>query len=255
MTLEGRVALVTGGSRGIGRATATRFAAQGASVAVNYRAGHEQAAQVVKEIEELGGRAVAIQADVSDPDQAVALVEQARQELGGLHYLINNAGISRDGLIFDLGADELWNVMRVNLGGVVNCTKAVMTHFMSQRDGSIVNLSSTMALRGWTGESAYAASKGAINAFTVASAVELARFKVRVNAVLPGFTRTDLVDSLTEGDRGRALARQIPLRGFGDVEQIAQVICFVAQSQYMTGSLVPVDGGFGAQLGIGRIGG
>ncbi|WP_199758007.1 SDR family NAD(P)-dependent oxidoreductase [Micromonospora sp. Llam0] len=246
---------MTGASRGIGRATAVRFAAQGASVAVNYRSRNDEAAEAVKQIEDLGGAAVAIQADVSDPDQAAALVEQTRRELGGLHYLINNAGTSRDSLIFDLDVDELWQVMRVNLGGVVNMTQAAMSHLMSQRDGSIVNVSSMMAQRGWTGESAYAASKGAINAFTLASAVELARFKVRVNAVLPGFTRTELVGPRLDGEKGRALARQIPLRGFGDVEQIAQVISYVAQSPYMTGSLVPADGGFGAQLGIGRIGG
>lgn len=248
------MALVTGASRGIGRATAVRLAEQGAFVAVNFRSRPDEAAQVIMEIERFGGTAVALEADVSDPGAAADLVERTKRELGGLHYLINNAGLSHDNLIFDLDVDEFWNIMRVNLGGVVNCTKAVMNHFMSQRDGSIVNVSSTMAHRGWTGASAYAASKGAIDAFTLTSAVELARFKVRVNAVLPGFTRTEMVGPLLDGDKGRALSRQIPARGFGSAAQIAQVISLVAQADYMTGSLVRVDGGFGAQLGIGRVG-
>jgi 3-oxoacyl-[acyl-carrier protein] reductase len=256
MTLQGRVALVTGASRGIGRAAALALAAEGASVAVNYRSGHDQAAAVVKEIEHRGGNAIAVQADVSEPAEAAALVERTRQELGGLHVLVNNAGITRDGLIFDLDLDEAWQVLRVNFGGVLNCTRAVAGHFMAQRDGSIVNVSSVMAEGGWTGESSYAASKGAVNAFTLCSAVELARFGVRVNAVLPGFTPTDLVRPLLDGGKGKGLVRQVPMRTFADVEQVARVIAFVAGpgASYMTGALIRVDGGFGAQLGIGRVG-
>jgi 3-oxoacyl-[acyl-carrier protein] reductase len=256
-TLKGQIALVTGASRGIGRATALALAAQGASVAVNYRTGTDDAAAVVKDIENLGGTAVAIQADVSEPTQAAALVERARQELAGLHVLVNNAGISRDRLIFDMDLDEAWQVMHVNLGGVLNCTRAIAGHFMAQRDGSIVNVSSVMADGGWTGGSSYAASKGAINAFTMCSAVEFARFGIRVNAVLPGFTATDLVGSLLDNGKGRQLSRQIPVRAIANAEQIARVITFIAGpgARYMTGALVRVDGGFGAQLGIGRVSG
>src|SRR5215831_16552835 len=121
--MKSRIALVTGAARGIGRATALALAAQGASVAVNYRTGKDDAAAVVKDIENLAGTAVAMQADVSEPAQAAGLVERARQELGGLHVLVNNAGISRDALIFDMDLDEAWHVMRVNLGGVLNCTR------------------------------------------------------------------------------------------------------------------------------------
>ena len=255
--MKGRMALVTGASRGIGRATALALAAQGASVAVNYRTGMDDAAAAVKDIENLGGTAVAIQADVSEPAQAAALVERARQELGGLHVLVNNAGISRDGLIFDMDADEAWHVVKVNFGGVLHCTSAAAGHFMAQRDGSIVNVSSVMAEGGWTGESSYAASKAAINAFTMCSAVEFARFGIRVNAVLPGFTPTNLVRSLLDKGKGQQLIRQIPVRAFADTEQIAQVIAFVAGpgASYMTGALIRVDGGFGAQLGAGHVGG
>jgi 3-oxoacyl-[acyl-carrier protein] reductase len=256
-TLTGRVALVTGASRGIGRATALILAAHGASVAVNYRTGQDDAAAVVKDIENLGGTAIAVQADVSEPTEAAALVEQTVQELGGLHVLVNNAGISRDGLIFDLDLDEAWRVMRVNFGGVLNCTRAAIGYLMTQHDGSIVNVSSVMAEGGWTGESSYAASKGAINAFTLSSAIEFARFGVRVNAVLPGFTRTDLVGSLLRTEKARGLRQQVPLREFADVDQIAEVIAFVAgpAASHMTGALIRVDGGLGAQLGLGRIGG
>jgi 3-oxoacyl-[acyl-carrier protein] reductase len=256
MTLTGRVALVTGGARGIGRATALALAAGGACVAVNYRASREAAAVVVKEIENLGGSAAALQADVSVPDEAASLVERTMRELGGLHVLVNNAGITRDGLIFDLDIDDAWLVMKVNFGGVLNCTRAAIGHFMAQRDGSIVNVSSVMAEGGWTGESCYTASKAAINAFTMSSAVEFARFGVRVNAVLPGFTPTDLVGPLLARDKGKALLRQIPMRAFADVDQVARVIAFVAgpDASYMTGALIRVDGGFGGQLGIGRIG-
>ncbi len=256
MILQGRVALVTGASRGIGRATALAMAAEGASVAVNYRSGRDEAAAVVKEIENLGGTAVAIQADVSEPAEAGAMVERTKQELGGLHVLVNNAGISRDGLIFDMDIDEAWRVLKVNFGGVLNCTQAAIAHLMPQRDGSIVNVSSVMAEGGWTGESSYAASKGAINAFTLCCAVEFARFGVRVNAVLPGFTPTELVGPLLDKGKGKALERQIPMRTFAAKEQIAKVITFVAGpgASYMTGAIIRVDGGFGAQLGIGRAG-
>jgi 3-oxoacyl-[acyl-carrier protein] reductase len=254
MTLDGRVALVTGASRGIGRATADLLARQGAAVAVNYRTGEEQAGEVVKEIANAGGTAVAIGADVADPDQAAHLVEQTVRELGGLHILVNNAGITRDGLIYDMDATAWLDVMKVNFGGVFNCTRAVMPVFMSQRDGVIVNISSVMGERGWIGQSNYSASKGAINAFTYCSAVELARFGVRVNAVLPGFTPTELLGGLLDKDGGKGITRQIPMRDFADVAQVAEVIAFLAGpgSAYMTGELVRVDGGFGAQLGIGR---
>lgn len=253
MGLDGRVALVTGGSRGIGRAISLALAADGAAVGVNYRSGESEAQAVVQEIEAAGGRAVALGGDVSDYAQAEAVVNQTIAELGGLHVLVNNAGISRDSLIFNMEPEDWLTVMQVNFGGVFNCTKAAMQHLMGQRDGSIVNISSVMGERGWIGEANYSASKGAVNAFTRCAAVELARFNVRVNAVLPGFAPTDLVAGLVEKG-GKEIKKQIPLRDFAKVEDIAQLVRFVASPEagYMTGVLLPVDGGAAATLGLGR---
>lgn len=254
MKLGERTALVTGGSRGIGRAICLGLAAEGAAVAVNYRSGESEARDVVKEIEAAGGRAVAVPGDVSQFEDAERMVETTVAELGGLHILVNNAGIARDALIFNMTPEDWLAVMKVNFGGVFNCTKAVMPHFMGQRDGVVVNVSSMMGERGWTGESNYAASKGAINAFTRCAALELARFGVRVNAVLPGFAPTDLVSELLEKDGGKGIKKQIPMRAFADVDDVAQAVLFLASpsSGYITGSLLPVDGGVGSQLGLGR---
>jgi 3-oxoacyl-[acyl-carrier protein] reductase len=253
MKLKGRIALVTGASRGIGRAISVALAAEGATVAVNYRAGKAKAQEVVDQIRQAGGTATAVPGDVADYEQAKALVQQTVTELGGLHILVNNAGIAKDGLIFNLEPEDWLSVMRVNFGGVFNCTKAVMGHFMAQRDGVIVNISSVMGQRAWIGESNYAASKGAVNAFTTCCAMEMARFGVRVNAVLPGFAPTELVAGLTEKDGGRGIKKQIPMRDFGKVEEIARVVVFLAgpDASYMTGALVPVDGGAGMALGLG----
>src|SRR5215207_4142287 len=251
--LAGRVAIVTGGSRGIGRAISVALADEGAAVAVNYRSGRAEAEETVAGIEAAGGHAIAIGADVSELAEAEALVERTIAELGGLHVLVNNAGIARDGLLYATQPEDWLAVMRVNFGGTFNCTKAAMGHLMGQRQGSIVNISSVMGERGWTGESNYAASKGAINAFTRCAARELARFGVRVNAVLPGFAPTELVGGLLEKDGGRGILRQLPMRAFAKPDEVAQVVTFLAgpDSSYMTGSLVTVDGGASSTLGLG----
>jgi 3-oxoacyl-[acyl-carrier protein] reductase len=253
MSLEGRIALVTGGSRGIGRAVCEALAAAGAAVAVNYRSTKSGADEIVDAINSGGGKAVAVGGDVAEYADAEAIVKQTVDELGGLHILVNNAGISRDALIFNMDPNDWLDVMRVNFGGVFNCTKASLNHFMGQRDGVIVNVSSVMGERGWVGESNYAASKGAINSFTRCSAVELARFGVRVNAVLPGFAPTELVAGLVDKDGGKGILRQIPMKSFAKVEEVAQTIVFLAGpgSTYMTGALLTVDGGASTVLGVG----
>jgi 3-oxoacyl-[acyl-carrier protein] reductase len=253
MKLQGRVALVTGGSRGIGQAICRALAAEGAVVAVNYRSGEAQAAEVVTAIKGAGGKAVAVKGDVAEYADAQAIVKQTIEQLGGLHILVNNAGISKDALIFNMEPGDWLNVMRVNFGGVFNCTKAALGHFMGTRDGVIVNVSSAMGERGWIGESNYAASKGAVNAFTRCCAMEVARFGIRVNAVLPGFAPTEMVAGLLTKDGGKGIKKQIPLRSFAKVEEVAQVVTFLAgpDSSYMTGTLNTVDGGVSSMLGVG----
>jgi 3-oxoacyl-[acyl-carrier protein] reductase len=253
-TLAGKVALVTGGSRGIGAAICKALAADGAAVAVNYRSGSDEAAKVVAAIEEAGGRAVALQADVADYEDTERLVADVIEQLGGLHILVNNAGIARDKLVYTMEPEDWLDVMMVNFGGVFNGTKAVLSHFMSKGEGSIVNVSSVMGERGWIGQANYAASKGAVNAFTRCCAMETARFGIRVNTVLPGFAPTELVAGLVEGEAGKGIKRQIPMRRMGDVDQIASVVRFLAgpESSYMTGSFVTVDGGAMSALGLGR---
>jgi len=248
-----RVALVTGASRGIGRAIAERLAAEGTAVAVNFRSDAVAAEAVVAGIRNRGGEALAIQGDVAEFHEAAAITEGTLREFGGLHILVNNAGISRDGLIYNLAPDAWADVMRVNFGGVFHCTKAVMDHFMAQREGVIVNVSSVMGDRAWVGDSVYSASKAAVSAFTRSSALELARFGVRVNAVLPGFVRTELVSGLLSRDDGADVRRQIPLREFGSIDEVARVVAFLAGpgAAYMTGSLVAVDGGASSLLGLG----
>jgi 3-oxoacyl-[acyl-carrier protein] reductase len=224
-------------------------------VAVNYRNRREQAEEVVEAIRAGGGRAVALAADVAEHEQAEALVAGTVETLGGLHVLVNNAGIARDSLIYSMEPGGWLDVMRVNFGGTFNCTKSAMGHLMAQRDGAIVNVSSVMGERGWTGESNYAASKAAVNAFTRCCALELARFGVRVNAILPGFVPTDLVSGLLHGDAGKAVRRQIPIRAFARTEDVARAAVFLAgpDAAYMTGSLVNVDGGAAAALGLGSV--
>ncbi len=181
------------------------------------------------------------------------MVEQTVAELGGLHILVNNAGIVKDTLIFNMEPDDWQSVMNVNFGGVFNGTKAALSHFMAQREGTIINISSVMGERGWIGQANYSASKGAINAFTRSAAVELARFGIRVNAILPGFAPTDMVAELVDKG-GRGIKKQIPLRDFARVEDVAALAVFLAgpDSTYMTGTCLPVDGGASAQLGLGR---
>ena len=238
--LEGRLALVTGGSRGIGRAIAVELATAGAEVVVGYRTGAEEAEQVAGEI---GGRAV--QADVADPEQAARLVEEA----GDVDILVNNAGLTRDGLIARMSDDDWRTVLDTNLGGVFATCRAAARGMMRRRSGAIVNLSSVVGVHGNPGQTNYAASKAGIIGFTKALARELASRNVRVNAIAPGYVETALTDVLPDGVRDALLAAT-PLGRFGRPSDVAGAVRFLCsdEASFITGQALVVDGGLSIQL-------
>jgi 3-oxoacyl-[acyl-carrier protein] reductase len=236
-SLEGKTALVTGASRGIGRAIAAELARAGASVVVGYRSGAEEAEAVAAEI---GGRAV--QADVADPDDAKRLVEAA----GELDVLVNNAGLTRDGLIARMSDDDWRTVIDTNLGGVFHTCRAAARGMMKRRSGAIVNVSSIVGVHGNPGQTNYAASKAGIIGFTKSLARELGTRGVRANVVAPGYVRTRLTDVLGEELTSQMLANT-PLGRLGEPEDIASAVRFLCSDEaaFITGEVVLVDGGLG----------
>jgi 3-oxoacyl-[acyl-carrier protein] reductase len=242
--LKDQVALVTGGSRGIGRAIVKALVAEGARVAFVYR-GNEAAAQsLTREIGEAGGTALALQADVADGAAAQACVERLEQVWNRFDILVNNAGIIRDDLFVRLEPDAWQAVLQTNLGGTYNFCKAVAYTLMKQRRGRIINISSVAADYVNLGQTNYAASKGAINAFTRALAIELASRNVTVNAVAPGFIETDMSEAV-RNKAGDLIKKMIPMRRLGQPEDVARVVVFLAgpDSAYLTGQVLTVDGG------------
>ncbi|WP_217697919.1 SDR family NAD(P)-dependent oxidoreductase [Sinomonas mesophila] len=246
------MALVTGGSGGIGRAICLRLAADGAQVAVHYRTGKDAAQDVVEQIVRAGGTATAVGGDVSDAADAARIVDEAIGAGDRLDILVNNAGATRNRLIDDMVEADWLDIMRINLGGVFNCTRAAASRMRG--GGSIINVSSIMSVNGWRGCSAYSMSKAAINAFTRSCAIEYARFGLRVNAVLPGFVETDLVSDLMAKDGGRGIRAQLPTRRSAPADEVADVVAYLAQEgpSQLTGALLPVDGGATATLLLGH---
>jgi 3-oxoacyl-[acyl-carrier protein] reductase len=242
--LEGRVALVTGGSRGIGAAIAARLAAEGASVAIGFAGREEAASEVVSAIERAGGCAVALQGDISDPEASAALVERTVSEHGRLDVLVNNAGITRDGLLVRMSDDDWHAVIETNLSGAFYTTRAASRIMMKQRAGSIVNIASVVGMMGNAGQVNYAAAKAGLIGMTKTVARELAGRGVRANAVAPGFIETDMTASLPDAAREGALS-MIAMRRMGSVEDIAAVVAFLASDDaaYITGQVIAVDGG------------
>jgi 3-oxoacyl-[acyl-carrier protein] reductase len=236
-SLEGRTALVTGGSRGIGRAIAAELARAGAQVVIGYRSGADEAEAVASEI---GGRAV--QADVSDPEQAKGLVDEA----GEVDVLVNNAGVTRDGLLARMSDDDWRTVLDTNLGGTFNTCRAVTRGMMRRRAGAIVNVSSIVGVHGNPGQTNYSASKAGIIGFTKALARELGSRGVRANVVAPGYISTRLTNELPE-ELQQAMLTNTPLGRFGDPEDVAGAVRFLCSdaAAFVTGEVLLVDGGLG----------
>jgi 3-oxoacyl-[acyl-carrier protein] reductase len=243
-SLEGRIALVTGASRGIGAAVARRLGAEGATVWVNYMGSKDAADACVSDIADCGSKAFAVQADVGDPAQCTALVERVVAESGRIDILVNNAGITRDGLLVRM-SDEDWDaVIRTNLTSVFSCTRAAARPMMKQRGGSIVNVASVVGIMGNAGQANYVAAKAGVIGLTKTTARELAGRGVRCNAVAPGFIETDMTAELPEAARAGALA-MIAAGRFGTVDDVASAVSFLASDEaaYITGQVISVDGG------------
>lgn len=240
--LQGQVAVVTGASRGIGRATALALAAEGANLVVNYASSSGAADAVVEEIAGMGGAAIALQADVSQSEQVDALVSATLEKWGRIDVLVNNAGITRDTLLLRMKLEDWQAVINLNLTGVFLCTKAVSKIMLKQKSGRIINVSSVVGEMGNPGQANYSAAKAGVLGFTKAMAKELASRSITVNAVAPGFIATDM----THGVNSEEILKFIPLGRYGQAEEVAGLIRFLAAdpaAAYMTGQVINVDGG------------
>ncbi len=240
--LQGKVAIVTGASRGIGRATALALAAEGARLVVNYASSQAAADQVVVEIREMGGEAIALAADVSNGDQVETLVNATLEKWGQIDVLVNNAGITRDTLLLRMKPEDWQAVINLNLTGVFLCTRAVSKIMLKQKSGRIINITSVAGQMGNIGQANYSAAKAGVIGFTKTVAKELASRGITVNAVAPGFIATDMTSDL----RSDEILKFIPLGRYGQPEEVAGMIRFLAAdpaAAYITGQVMNVDGG------------
>ncbi|HZK66591.1 MAG TPA: 3-oxoacyl-[acyl-carrier-protein] reductase [Chloroflexota bacterium] len=239
-----RVALITGASRGIGRAIASRLAQDGLAVVINYARSEAAAREVVEMVAAAGGRASSVQADVADFSQAGAMVERVVAEYGRLDVLVNNAGITRDGLLMRMSEEDWDAVLDTNLKGAYSCTRAALRAMLKRRHGRIINISSVAGLMGNAGQANYSASKAGLLGFTRAVAREVAGRNVTVNAVAPGYIETEIWSGVPEAAKAE-FVKLIPMGRTGLPEEVAQVVSFLASdaSSYMTGQVLCVDGG------------
>jgi 3-oxoacyl-[acyl-carrier protein] reductase len=244
MNLEGKAALVTGASRGIGREIALELARNGANVAVNFSGSEAKANEVVDEIKKIGKDAFAIKCDVSNTEEVATMVKETIDRFGKLDILVNNAGITRDNLLMRMKEDEWDDVININLKGVFLCTKAVTRQMMKQRNGRIINIASIVGAMGNAGQANYVAAKAGIIGLTKTTAKELASRNITVNAIAPGFITTDMTDQLPE-DVKAEMMKQIPLARLGEPKDIAKMTAFLASddSSYITGQTLHINGG------------
>lgn len=244
MNLTGQVALVTGGSRGIGRSIVLELAKAGADVAINYSGSEDKAKQVAQEVEALGRKALVVQGNVGNTESVAEMFKIVLEAFGKLDILVNNAGITRDNLLMRMKEEEWDDVINTNLKGVFNCIKAATRPMMKQRSGRIINLSSVVGILGNPGQANYVAAKAGVIGLTKTTARELASRGITVNAVAPGFIQTDMTAALSEEIR-EELQTQIPLGRLGAPEDIARVVLFLASDAgaYITGQTISVDGG------------
>ena len=244
MKLEGRTALVTGASRGIGRAIALALAEEGADVAINYVSNEAAAAAVVEEIQALGRKGMLARADVGDFPDTYAMAHSVVREFGHIDILVNNAGVTSDKTFVNMDHSTWRKVLAINLDGVFNCTKVCIDQMVEQNYGRVVNITSVIGQIGNFGQANYAASKAGVAAMTKTLAKELASKGITVNAVAPGFIETEMVSSIPENIQDRLLS-QIPLRRFGKAEEVAQMVVFLCspEGDYVTGAELEVNGG------------
>lgn len=242
--MKGKSALITGASRGIGRAIAIELASQGANIAVNYAGNEKKAQEVVEELLQLGVKAFKIQADVANETDVKNMVKDVIKQFGSLDILVNNAGVTKDNLLMRMKEDEFDQVINTNLKGVFLCTKTATRQMMKQRDGRIINVASIVGVSGNPGQANYVAAKAGVIGLTKTTAKELASRNILVNAVAPGFISTDMTDALTEEQREEMLA-MIPLAKLGTPENVAKVVRFLASgdADYITGQTIHIDGG------------
>ena len=244
MKLTGRTALVTGGSRGIGRAIAVALAEEGADVAINYVSSESAARDVTETITKMGRKAMLAQADVADYPDTFRMAQRVLAEFGHLDILVNNAGINSDKTFVKMDHASWRKVLSINLDGVFNCTKVFLDRMLTQNYGRVVNITSVIGQIGNFGQANYAASKAGVAAFTKSLAKELASKGITVNAVAPGFIETDMVENIPERVRSKLL-EQIPLRRFGRIEEVARAVVFIVSSDgdYITGAELSINGG------------
>lgn len=242
--LNEKVAIVTGAGRGIGKAIALQFASLGAKVVINYRSSISQVEELLKTIQENGGEAIAIRADISKEEEAKKLIEEAVSHFGRIDILVNNAGITKDNLLMRMSEEDFDSVLDINLKGTFFCTKSASKIMLKQKSGKIINISSVVGLTGNIGQANYAASKAGVIGMTKAVARELASRGITVNAVAPGFIESDMTDQLSDKIKEATLAN-IPLKRYGYASEVAQTVSFLASeaANYITGQVISVDGG------------